>query len=68
MHANIDKGFLDLLNARLGTSLTWKEFWDVYRERKAQREADPIRQARLARERWLFEEGLRLWEKTEGTE
>jgi hypothetical protein len=55
MQANIDKGFVELLNERTGLNLTWKQFTAIYRERKAQRDADPVIQARRARNRQLNE-------------
>jgi len=55
MQANIDKGFVELLNERTGLNLTWEQFTAIYRERKAQRDADPVIQARRARNRQLNE-------------
>jgi len=55
MQANIDKGFVQLLNERTGLNLTWEQFTAIYRERKAQRDADPVIQARRARNRQLNE-------------
>jgi hypothetical protein len=55
MLANVDKGFVELLNKRTGLNLTWAQFLEIYRERKAQRDADPVIRARRARNRQLNE-------------
>jgi hypothetical protein len=55
MQANIDKGFVELLNERTGLNLTWEQFTAIYKERKAQRDADPVIQARRARNREINE-------------
>ncbi len=51
MQANIDKGFIELLNKRTGLNLTWEQFTAIYKERKAERDGDPVIQARKARYR-----------------
>lgn len=53
MQANIDKGFVELLNKRTGLSLTYKQFTDIYLERKEERDNDPVVQAKKARHRAL---------------
>ena len=51
MMANIDRGFVELLNKRTGLNLTWDEFKAIYQERKAERDADPVIQSRKERHR-----------------
>lgn len=46
MMMNIDAGFVELLNRKTGANLSWQDFTAIYRERKAQRDADPVVQAR----------------------
>ncbi len=43
---NIDAGFVRMLNEATGLNLTWQDFTELYRARKAQRDADPRVQAR----------------------
>ena len=56
MMANIDKGFVELLNQRTGLNLTWEQFRAIYQERKAQRDNDPAIQARKAWNRKILEQ------------
>ncbi|MBU2858037.1 hypothetical protein HF289_14595, partial [Acidithiobacillus ferrooxidans] len=56
MMANIDRGFVDLLNRRTGLNLTWEEFKAIYQERKTERDADPAIQSRQARHRVEMED------------
>lgn len=65
MNMNIDTGFLVKLNEKTGLSLTWKEFVQIYRERKNERDADPVRQARKRRWYQNLEESMDLHEFTE---
>lgn len=46
MLANIDKGFVELLNKKIGSNLTYQEFTLIVSERKKERDNDPVIQAR----------------------
>ncbi|MBU2858530.1 hypothetical protein HF289_17280, partial [Acidithiobacillus ferrooxidans] len=54
--ANIDRGFVELLNRRTGLNLTWEKFQAIHQEWKAKRDADPAIQSRQARHRVEMED------------
>ncbi|MBU2859917.1 hypothetical protein HF290_05680 [Acidithiobacillus ferrooxidans] len=56
MMANIDRGFVELLNRRTGLNLTWEKFQAIHQEWKAKRDADPAIQSRQARHRVEMED------------
>lgn len=55
MQANIDKGFVALLNKRTVLNLTWVQFVEIYKARKAERDADPEVLARRAYHRKIHD-------------
>lgn len=63
MMANIDTGFVELLNKRTGLNLSWLEFKTIYQERKAERDADPIVQRRREWNRGIREMEEKLMEQ-----
>ena len=38
----MDKGFLKLLQEKTGLNISWADFVVIYKERKAQRDKDPV--------------------------